>query len=36
MLYAGMSLGVPNPEDPVNDLYAERAPLGEIVEFKGF
>jgi len=36
MVYAGISLGVPDPEAEVNDLYAERAPLGEIVEFKGW
>ncbi len=36
MLYAGMALGVPDPNEPVNDLYAERAPLGEVVEFRGF
>jgi nitroreductase len=36
MLYAGISLGVPDPDDAVNDLYAERAPLSEIVEFQGF
>jgi nitroreductase len=36
MLYSGMSLGVPDPGEPVNDLYAERAPLAEVVEFRGF
>lgn len=36
MLYAGMSLGKPDKSEPVNDLYAERAPLEEIVQFKGF
>ena len=36
MLYAGMSLGVPDKSAPVNDLYAERAPQDEIVTFKGF
>jgi nitroreductase len=36
MVYAGISIGVPDPGDPVNALYAERAPQGEVVEFKGF
>ncbi len=36
MLYAGMALGVPDPNAPVNDLHAERAPLSEVVEFRGF
>lgn len=36
MVYAGISLGVPDPDAEVNDLYAERAPLSEIVEFKGW
>ena len=36
MVYAGMALGVPDPNEPVNDLYAERAPLSEVVEFRGF
>jgi nitroreductase len=36
MVYAGMSLGVPDPNDPVNDLYADRAPQSEIVQFRGF
>jgi nitroreductase len=36
MLYAGISLGVPDPNDPVNDLYAERAPQSEVVQFRGF
>src|SRR5262249_4605991 len=36
MIYAGIALGVPDPNEPVNDLYAERAPLSEIVEFHGF
>ena len=36
MVYAGISLGVPDPDAEVNDLYAERAPLNEIVEFKGW
>ena len=36
IVYAGIALGVPDPDDPVNDLYAERAPLDEVVDFKGF
>lgn len=36
MLYSGMSLGVPDPNDPVNELYADRAPQSEVVTFKGF
>lgn len=36
MVYAGISLGVPDPDEAVNDLYAERAPQSEVVEFKGF
>ena len=36
MVYAGIALGVSDPNDPVNDLYADRAPQGEIVQFKGF
>jgi len=36
MIYAGIALGVPDPNEPVNELYAERAPLSEIVEFHGF
>ena len=36
MLYAGMALGVPDPDEAVNDLYAERAPQSEVVEFRGF
>ena len=36
MIYAGISLGVPDLDEEVNNLYAERAPLSEIVEFKGW
>lgn len=36
MIYSGLSLGVPDPDAPVNDLYAERAPQDEVVEFRGF
>ncbi len=36
MVYSGMSLGWPDPDEPANALYAERAPLAEVVTFKGF
>ena len=36
MLYAGIALGAPDPDSAVNDLYAERAPQSEVVEFKGW
>jgi nitroreductase len=36
MVYAGISLGWPDPNAPANALYAERAPQNEVVEFKGF
>jgi nitroreductase len=36
MLYAGMALGVPDPNEPANKLYAERADLSEVVRFEGF
>lgn len=36
MLYAGIALGVPDPDNAVNDLYTERAPQSEVVEFKGW
>jgi nitroreductase len=36
MVYAGISIGEPDPNDPVNELYAERAPQDEVVEFRGF
>ncbi len=36
MVYAGIALGYPDPNEPVNELYAERAPLSEVVEFRGF
>jgi nitroreductase len=36
MVYAGISIGEPDPSDPVNELYAERAPQDEVVTFKGF
>lgn len=36
MVYAGIALGVPDPNEAVNDLYAERAPQSEVVKFLGF
>ncbi len=36
MVYAGIALGVPDPEEPANGLYADRAPQSEVVEFRGF
>ena len=36
MVYSGMAIGVPDPNDPVNDIYADRAPQSEVVEFRGF
>ena len=36
MVYAGIALGWPDPDAPANDIYAERAPLSEVVEFRGF
>lgn len=36
MLYAGIALGVPDPNEAVNDLYADRAPQAEVVEFRGW
>ncbi|MEL7453346.1 MAG: nitroreductase [Pseudomonadota bacterium] len=36
MVYCGLSFGYPDANNPVNSLRAERAPLDEIVEFKGF
>ncbi len=36
MVYCGMAVGVPDADHPVNSLYAERAPLGEIAEIRGF
>ncbi len=36
MVYAGIALGYPDPDEPVNALYAERAPLSEVVELRGF
>lgn len=36
MVYSGMAIGVPDPNNPVNDIYADRAPQHEVVEFRGF
>ncbi len=36
MVYCGISLGYPDPNEPANDLYADRAPQAEVVEFRGF
>ena len=36
MVYSGMAIGVPDLNDPVNDIYADRAPQAEVVEFRGF
>lgn len=36
MVYAGIALGWPDPEAPANRIYADRAPLSEVVEFRGF
>ena len=36
MVYSGMSIGIPDPGNPVNDIYSDRAPQEEIVEFRGF
>ncbi len=36
MVWTGMSVGVPDPDHPVNTLRAERAPLSEIADLRGF
>ena len=36
MVYCGMSLGIPDKNNPVNSLRTERAELDEFVEFRGF
>ncbi len=36
ILYAGMALGRPDPDDPVNGWRSERAALDEVAEFRGF
>ncbi|MEM7492855.1 MAG: nitroreductase [Pseudomonadota bacterium] len=35
MVWCGMAVGIPDKDDPVNDLYTERASLGDWVEMKG-
>lgn len=35
MVYCGMAVGIADKSHPVNTLYAERAPLEEVVEFRG-
>jgi nitroreductase len=36
MIWCGVAVGKPDPDEKANRLYAERAPLEEIAEFKGF
>ena len=36
MVWSGMALGWPDKSHPVNTLYANRARLEEVVEFRGF
>jgi nitroreductase len=36
MVYAGIALGYPDPNEPANELYADRAPQSEVVDFRGF
>lgn len=36
MVWCGMAVGLPDKDDPVNQLYTERAELDEWVEMKGF
>lgn len=36
MVWCGIAVGVPDPENPVNELYTERASLEEFAEFRGF
>ncbi|MEL8055297.1 MAG: nitroreductase [Pseudomonadota bacterium] len=35
MVWCGMSVGIPDKDDPVNELYTDRASLDEWVEMKG-
>ena len=35
MVWCGMSVGIPDKDDPVNELYTDRAPLDVWVEMKG-
>lgn len=36
MIWCGVAVGKPDPNDKANRLYAERTPLEEIAEFRGF
>lgn len=36
MLFCGLAIGYMNEAAPINGLKTERAPLGEIAEFRGF
>lgn len=36
MVYAGMAIGHPDKDAPVNTWRSERAPLDEIISFRGF
>jgi len=36
IIYCGMAVGHPDRTHPVNTLYAERTPLEEVAEFRGF
>ena len=36
MIWCGMSVGIPDKDDPANTLYAERASQDEVVELLGF
>lgn len=36
MLFCGLAVGYEDPDEPANALRTERAPLGEIVEFRGW
>ena len=36
MVWCGMAVGIPDKDDPVNQLYTERAGLEEFAELRGF
>jgi nitroreductase len=36
VVWCGISVGIPNKDNPVNSLYTERASLEEFAELKGF
>lgn len=36
MVYCGMALGYADLDDPANQMRADRAPLSEVVEYRGF